>query len=183
MNIVNKDQAVTKLQNNELVCCMTDTVYGIQGLCNDIVFNKIIKLKKKKIEDGLIVIANHMHQVAHMIKWSHITNKDLERMMSYHCIATTYLLPAQPNISFSSEEEVAIRLIQDSGLLITQIIQDLGQPLLSTSCNTRGKDTAATLSEAVEYFDSKVYYVRSDSASSNTRPSLIVNLLRANKVR
>ncbi|ELA09157.1 SUA5/yciO/yrdC-like protein [Moraxella macacae 0408225] len=194
----NYKQAHDWLNDGKLLAYPTEAVWGLG--CDP--FNKqavldLLKLKNRKVEKGLIVLAPNITSVHDFLQ--HIPKQKqqviLKSWLAPKSQATTWLFPIPahlikftPNWITGGQKNLAIRVI--SHPLISKICQNLISPsnpygfLTSTSCNLSNLSPATTLHTAKSYFSDcqNVAFLQDETLKFN-QPSQIRHALTGEIVR
>jgi L-threonylcarbamoyladenylate synthase len=137
----------------------TESVFGLG--CNPDNYSavdKILQLKQRPIEKGLILIAASIKQLQPYIV---VSSKDLNKITSQKNSPTTWLVkPSEltPYWITGQHEKVAVRLTQHP--VAKHLCEQFPYPLVSTSANPGGKIPAKSSLKSRIYFGGNVdFYV------------------------
>lgn len=153
----------------------TESIFGLG--CNPQDFyatQKLLTLKQRPIEKGLILIAANIDQLRPYIS---ATEKNIHTILSPQKAPTTWLVKAStytPAWITGSHTKVAIRITKHP--VIKQMCNQLAAPLVSTSANPGGKPPARSRLKSRIYFGNKVDYYVPGSLGNIKNPSQIIDL-------
>lgn len=172
------------LKNNGVIAHPTDTVYGLSCLPkNKIAINNIIKLKRRDIDKGFILLANDIIYVT-----AYIDNKfvfDLERSFKktkQH--PTTFLVPKNnkmKKIITGGSDFIAIRLTNNP--LIKFLCERVDSAIISTSANIQGRTIAQSLLQLRKQFKGGLSFALPPINNNKIKPSAIINLVSGERIR
>ena len=174
-------QAAQYLKEGSVLAYPTEAVWGLGcDPYNEQAFYKILELKQRPIEKGVILLAGHIDQVSFLLDdlppdiYQQVVESWTERSPSER--ATTWLLPIQhqhiPKWLIGNHEQVAVRVTTHS--LCTALCNAFGGMIVSTSANLAGLAPARSLQEAHQYFKQDVDYLNGDLGLSQ-QPSRILD--------
>lgn len=172
-------QAQVILQHGGVLAYSTETVLGLGcNPNNQDATNKILWLKNRAVENGLIVVVENVESLQH---YSQTLNQEQITTIS-KTEKTTWLLPANdsvPNWVTGSHDKVAVRITNHpiAGLLSTST-----NGIISTSANISSYKTLASQNEVREWFGPHVDYIVIGEMGSE-KPSQIKDLLTGEVIR
>ncbi|MGA2655269.1 MAG: L-threonylcarbamoyladenylate synthase [Gammaproteobacteria bacterium] len=173
--------ALHVLQNGGIVIMPTDTVYGLHCDAHCLpAIEKIIALKQRDANKGLILIADSLERFAEYIE--PLPENISEKIRSHPGI--TWLVPAQKNISKLITGEfntVAIRICKNK--MIAQLSELLHSPLISTSANISHHPVAHNKNEIVQMFPEGVDLIIEGDVPEHAKPSEIRDAFTDKRVR
>ncbi len=154
MLITSKPKDLTSLfQNNGVWAYPTEAVFGLG--CNpddEVAVNKLLNVKKRPIDKGLILIAADFSQVEKYLK--PITKSQITFTQPSE---TTYIFPAlesAPNWLTGKFDSLAIRITRHP--LAKEMCQVLDSAIVSTSANLTGQEPAKTTKEVIQQLESTI---------------------------
>ena len=163
----------------------TEAVYGLG--CdpnNDVAITKLLSLKKRPWEKGLILVASDYLQLLPYIDDSQLTEAQRERVFSKWPGPFTFIMPIKPGISkllCGNFNSLAVRV--SSHPTIQAICQKLGKPLVSTSANHSGEEPAMSHSEILATFEGEIDALVAGSLGEQRKPSTIIDALSGKVLR
>lgn len=178
-NIVSLEQAVHLLKQGEVLAYPTEAVWGLGcDPYNENAFTKILQLKQRPIEKGVILLASDIQQVDFLFQ-SLPKSRYQEIIQSWsvatHQQATTWLFPITTHIPqwiVGQHSKVAVRVTQHP--LSQALCQSFANFIVSTSANPSGLSPATTLTQAQHYFKDDVFYV-DGRLGQQSKPSRIID--------
>jgi len=173
--------AARVINNNGVISYPTESVFGLG--CSPIseeAVNKILQLKQRPVEKGLILIAGELSQLEPYIN----INKEEEKKILNKKTATTWLVkksPLTPTWISGNHSKVAIRLSKHP--LITRLCSILNQPIVSTSANPSGANPAMSSLKSRQYFSTLVDIYLNDNTPLTGQPTSIIDLETSATIR
>lgn len=169
-----QDSLLAAFNNGEVIIYPTEAVMGIG--CdpdNEEAVNKLLALKQRSVDKGLILIAATYSQLLPYIDDRAIREDRRPTIFSSWPGPITWLLPKSnraPKWISGTHLKIATRV--PSYLPLTKLCERLGKPIVSTSANLSGESSCITIEEAKLQFGDKVIYVEG-SVQGRTSPSMI----------
>ncbi len=173
------------LQAGEVICYPTEAIYGLG--CdpdNQDAVTKLLTIKSRPIEKGLILIADNYGQCLPYVDDNIIPMDKRADIFSSWPGAITWLLPAKastPHWLTGGHDTIAIRVT--SHPIVKQLCQRFGKPIVSTSANVTGQTPVVSLLEARRQFGSQVGYYVEGELGGNATPSVIKNAMTGQVIR
>ena len=130
-------QAVEILKKEEVIAYPTEAVFGVG--CDpdsEVAVNRLLALKQRPVEKGLILIAANYAQLKPYIDDSMLTPAQRETIFSAWPGPVTFVFPAQPTTPrwlTGRFDSLAVRVTDHP--LVVELCQAFGKPLVST-CRT-----------------------------------------------
>ncbi|MBF0264016.1 MAG: threonylcarbamoyl-AMP synthase [Gammaproteobacteria bacterium] len=172
--------------NGGVIAYPTETVYGLG--CDpkqDSAIEKLLSLKQRPGNKGLIIIA---HELAQFKDFIQPLSSQQQRTIQSATQATTWIVPALPHLSellcgkhLSDDKKIAIRT--SSHPIIQSICNALQQPITSTSANISGQATCGNVKEIHKQFNNLLDYIIDGEVNENSKPSQIIDLLTGEIIR
>lgn len=170
--------AATALRAGDLVVLPTDTVYGVAADAFDAGGTaKIFRAKDRSRAFPLPVLVRSPKQVIGLVTRVPETAERL--MAAYWPGPLTLVVASDANLSWDlgeAEGTVAVRMPLDQ--ITLDVIRQVG-PLAVTSANLSGRPPARTVTEAQQSLGESVAVYVDGGARTDTAPSTIVDLTRA----
>jgi len=160
----------------------TESVFGLG--CNPGNFSaveKILLLKQRPIEKGLILIAADIEQ---LLPYIIVSDTDCEKIISTSTMPTTWLVePSEltPIWITGQHKKVAVRITQHS--IAQRLCEQLDYPLVSTSANVGGKPAARSNLKSRIYFGNEVDFYIGGQVGGLTSVSRIIDLETGTVIR
>ena len=156
---MNIEKIVKVLESGELVISPTDTVYGIMGdALNKESVKLVYEVKHRDYKKPLILLMNSIDMIKDYTL--DISDKEMDLMKKFYPGCMTLLLKRNSKVDgmiCNNGEYVGVRIPDNKDLL--SIIDKLGRPVFSTSCNISGNDVVRSVDEIDEEITSKIKYI------------------------
>ncbi|MCJ8320077.1 MAG: L-threonylcarbamoyladenylate synthase [Colwellia sp.] len=168
-----------------IIAYPTEAVFGLG--CdpdNDQAINKLLALKNRSRDKGLILLAGNYSQVLPYIDDSAIPQDKRFIVLSRWPGPITQILPANKNLSpliSGIFKTVAVRITNHPD--IVQLCKQTGKPIISTSANLSGEPTANTWQEVKQLFPQQLDYILKGQTLGLTKPSTIINAISGAVIR
>lgn len=147
-------QAVKIIQSGGVISYPTESVFGLGcDPLNESAVNRILRLKNRTVDKGLIIVAGDLKQLEAYIE---ISAEEEDKILKEKS-DTTWLVkksPLTPNWVSGKHQKVAVRVSKHP--LIVKLCQTINQPLISTSANPAGSTPATTSQQSSHYFSNNV---------------------------
>lgn len=180
------DQAAVVLQRGGVIAYPTEAVYGLGCDPKNLsAVKKILDLKQRKKEKGLILIASDYEQLKSYINPLDkiIENKLLESWKDQNT-AITWLVPVDYNISIYLKgqfDTLAVRVSHHP--IVKELCEKFGGAIISTSANIATQEAARTAEEVKQTFGDKVDFIIEGETNINAQPSEIRDALTDEIIR
>lgn len=175
-------QVLRAVRDGGVIAYPTEAVWGLG--CDPLDRNavmRLLKLKRRPVEKGLIVIASHFEDIE---PWLQPLNEKLEeRAFRTWPGPVTWLWPASPAAPpwiTGGSNKIAVRLTRQP---VAAALCDAAGPLVSTSANVTGQLPARTLTEVRLRFGLELDAVLPGALGRSPRPTTIRDLLTGRTVR
>lgn len=146
--------AVAVLKNKDVIAYPTEAVFGVG--CDpdsEVAVNRLLELKQRPIEKGLILIAASFEQLKPYIDDSTLTDAQRDAIFACWPGPVTFVFPAKtttPRWLTGHFDSLAVR-VTDHPLVIA-LCEAYGKPLVSTSANLTGLPPCRTDDEVRHQF-------------------------------
>ena len=147
-------QAALLIKQGRLVCFPTETVYALAAdAFNDVAVEHVFKLKGRQIHTPLAVMVPHLEMAQEYGKFN---QKALALGQKFWPGPLTLIVekkPHQPPLSTlinKGVDTIAIRVPDHP--MAQEILQAVNHPIVATSANPSGKESAITAMQIREYF-------------------------------
>ena len=154
---------MVKVEDNEVFIVTTDTLIGLAGKVNPIVFQKIFELKKRSLNKKLVIAIGSIDQ--------------LERMENLQDFHYDYINKYWPGSTTLIINDTAYRIPNQNGLL--DLLIDQG-PFYLTSANLSNCSTIKTIEEARNTFPNLRVF---DFGLGSNQPSIIIDTSTGKRLR
>ncbi len=179
-------QAVDILRKGGVIAYPTEAVYGLG--CNPqnlAAVKKILELKQRQKEKGLILVAADFEQFENYIQplERNIENKILESWKDKASVIT-WLVPVKKEISKYLKGEfdtLAIRVSHHP--LVKELCEVFAGAIISTSANISTHEAARTAQQVKKIFNDKIDFIVEGETDCNAQPSEIRDALTDKIIR
>jgi L-threonylcarbamoyladenylate synthase len=150
----NLHNAIRALNNKEVIAYPTEAVFGVG--CDpdsETAVMRLLALKQRPVEKGLILIAANFEQLKPYIDDSMLTDMQREAVFSCWPGPVTFVFPAKastPRWLTGRFDTLAVRVTDHP--LVVELCQVYGKPLVSTSANLTGQEPCRTVDEVLVQF-------------------------------
>jgi L-threonylcarbamoyladenylate synthase len=177
------EELVDIILQGGIIAYPTEAVFGLGCLANnEASLQRLLSLKKRSADKGLILIASQIEQLAPYIQ--PLKPEQIEKILKVHDNATTWLVPATLTTSpllTGKHQTLAVRITSHPP--IRQLCQQLDQPLVSTSANLSHQPAALTTQKVKEYFQEDIDGILDAPIGFQPTPSMIIDLKTGRIIR
>ncbi|WP_114767236.1 L-threonylcarbamoyladenylate synthase [Vibrio rhodolitus] len=171
----NFEQALSALQQGEVIAYPTEGVFGV-GCDPDSpqAIEKLLTLKQRPVEKGLILIAASYEQLLPYIDESQLTEEQLNTVKASWPGPYTWIMPASDKVSnwvSGQFDSIAVRVTDHP--LVQKICLAFGKPLTSTSANLSGLPPCMTTEEVEAQLGGELVAILRGETSGRDKPSEI----------
>lgn len=157
-NEIELSKTLKFLKENKTILYPTDTVWGIGcDALNEIAVAKIFKIKNREESKSLVILVNNIDMLKNYV--DEIPSKVLDVLKK--AIKPTTIIYNNPiglaNNVIANDNTVAIRIAKDE--FCKKLIENFGNPIVSTSANISGGDTPRSFKEIDPRILDEVDYV------------------------
>ena len=183
INLANIKKAKKLLDKSECVAIPTETVYGLAGNAySDLACNKIFKLKKRPINNPLIV---HYYNAKSLRKDCSYNDIFFKLYKKFCPGPITFILNLNKNskiskVATNKKKTIAVRFPRHP--MARNLLKKLKYPLAAPSANLSSKLSAVKSSDIKEDFGKKIKYVLDGGQSSIGVESTIIDLRNKPKI-
>jgi len=154
MSTIDLTNALNTLKNQGVIAYPTESVFGL-GCDPDspIAINKVLQLKNRSPNKGLILIAANIKQLQNYGDFSALSNQQLAIIKKTWPGPFTWVIPAKKDISkliTGDFNSVAVRV--SAHPIVQQLCQQFNKPIISTSANLSGLSPCTTSQQIYEMF-------------------------------
>lgn len=171
----NFEQVLNALQQGEVIAYPTEGVFGVG--CdpdNPDAIQKLLDLKQRPVEKGLILIAASYEQLLPYIDESQLTPEQLATVHATWPGPYTWIMPASDKVSnwvSGQFDSIAVRVTDHP--LVQKMCNAFGKPLTSTSANLSGLPPCMTTEEVEQQLGDKLVAILRGETSGRDKPSEI----------
>lgn len=180
------EQAVKVLQQGSVIAYPTEAVYGLGCDPKNLsAVKKILELKKRKKEKGLILIAANFEQLKPYLKsLDENTEKKILASWSSAEKAITWLVPVKEDVSEYLKgqfDTLAVRVSKHP--IVKELCEKFGGAIISTSANISNQEAARTAEQVKQIFENKIDFILEGETDMNAQPSEIRNAITNETIR
>lgn len=166
------NKAISVLKSGGIIAYPTEAVYGIGCLPSfENSIEKLLKLKQRPKEKGLILVAESIEQLSPYINISEdVRIKEVEASWPG---PVTWLLPVREEISdwiTGGSELIAVRVSDHN--IVRDLCSKVG-PIISTSANPASQAPAKTSQQVKIYFENRLDFIYSGALGDREQPTEI----------
>ncbi|WP_394128364.1 L-threonylcarbamoyladenylate synthase [Vibrio hepatarius] len=171
----NFERALSALKQGELIAYPTEGVFGVG--CdpdNPSAIKKLLELKQRPVEKGLILIAANYQQLLPYVDQQALSAEQLERVQQTWPGPVTWIMPSSDKVSnwvSGQHDSIAVRVTDHP--LVQKMCNAFGKPLTSTSANLTGEPPCVTTEQVYQHLGDKLVAVLEGQTGGRTNPSEI----------
>lgn len=168
-----------------IIAYPTEAVFGLG--CdpdNQQALEKLLALKERSSEKGLILLAANYSQLLPYIDDSNISQDKRFSVLSRWPDGITQLMPKNSKTSqllTGRFATIAVRLTSQPD--VVALCNTLNKPIVSTSANLSGEPPAKTWQEVEQYLSTQVDFIIKGKTLGYTQPSKIIDALTGETIR
>ncbi len=172
-------------QQGGIISYPTEAVFGLG--CdpgNDSAINKLLSLKQRSANKGLIILAGDYSQLQPYIDESKITEQEKSQILSRWPGAITQVLPVNKAISpllFGAFDSIAVRVTQHPDVIA--LCKRTNKAIISTSANLSGHPAVTTWQKVLQQFPTQLDYLIKTETLGFVTPSTIIDGLTGKVLR
>ena len=186
--VIDFKKASQALAEGGVVAYPTEAVYGLGcDPFNETAVMRLLKIKKRDVSKGLILIASDWDQIKPLVKLSKLGKRRKEILQNIHASwpgAVTWILPATkkvPKWITGKYDAVAIRISAHE--VVQKLCKSYGGPIVSTSANIAGTPPIKKAKEINEQFSESLDFIIDAKVGKLKKPTIICDALTGNVVR
>ena len=174
--------AIQQVNQGEVIAYPTEAVYGLG--CNPVdeeAVLKLLALKKRSIDKGLILIASSLEQLDCYLE---LTAEIVSRVQASGTDPVTWVIPAQswvPKWLTGNHSSLAIRITNHP--IARLLCEENKGPLVSTSANTNARPPAKKSWQVSKNLESKNLFIVAGEVGSLKQATPIFDVLSQHKFR
>ncbi|CUS47785.1 MAG: L-threonylcarbamoyladenylate synthase [Idiomarinaceae bacterium HL-53] len=182
---INFEDARATLAEHGLIAYPTEAVFGLGcAPYDEIAVRKLLQLKARPQEKGLILIAADYSQLLDYVDDSKIPQDKRFTVFSHWPGPTTLVLPAKPSVpSFLRGEHDTIAVRVTAFEPVRSLCKSLGMALVSTSANRAGEPELRSAEAVKSVFGEQIQWYMNVPVGASTAPSKIINPLTSEVLR
>lgn len=168
---------IADLHQGKVIAYPTEAVFGLG--CdpdNEQAVMKLLAIKQRPINKGLILIAADYQQLLPYIDDNQLTSRQKTNILATWPGGTTWVMPAAHNTphwltgDFSS---IAVRV--SAHPVVKQLCQAFGKPIVSTSANLSGQPAIDNIDTLRDQIGDKVSHIVPGAPDTTLQPSKIID--------
>jgi L-threonylcarbamoyladenylate synthase len=167
----------------EVIAYPTEAVWGLGcDPFNPDAVEKILRLKRRPMEKGLILIAAHISQFAPLLQ--ELNHQQVQKLENSWPAPITWLVPASravPEWIRGHHSSVALRVTNHP--VAAALCRVFGGPIVSTSANPGSRREARTALAVRRYFGGQLAAITPGKVGGEKNPSEIRDLVSGRKLR
>ena len=174
MNIVsdNIEEVGNCLLNEGVIAYPTESCFGLGSLVDSREsVERILELKKRPWQKGLIIIAANLEQLT---PWIDVKLDEYNQLVAKWPGAHTWIVnksASVPENVCGNHQKIAVRIPDHANA--RKLCEYVGQAIVSTSCNPATLNPATTTQEVLNYFDAQLDAVLDLPIGNYQQPSVI----------
>lgn len=179
------NSVVEAFQSGGVIAYPTEAVFGLG--CdpdNHAAVEKLLAIKKRPVEKGLILLAANYDQLLPYIDDNAITQDKRFSVLSRWPDGITQVISANkktPEFLTGAFDSIAVRITSQPD--VVALCKAVGKPIVSTSANLTGDSPCKTWQEVEQKLGDKVDYIVKGKTLGFTQPSKIINALTGEVIR
>jgi L-threonylcarbamoyladenylate synthase len=142
---------------------------------------KILKIKNRSWQKGLILVASDIDQVKPLL--SQLTQEQIERVCKSWPGPHTWVVPNNDLPKWLRGDHASIALRVSDHKTVKQLCDAIGGPMVSTSANPADKEPAKTALKVQCYFGDEIDYIVPGELSGLNQPTTIRDALTNKQLR
>lgn len=145
---------IEALKQQQVIAYPTEAVFGLG--CDpdsEVAVNKLLELKQRPWEKGLILIADNYEQLKSYVDDSKLNEQQRQAMFATWPGPVTWVIPAKnttPKWLTGQFDTLAVRVTNHE--LVKALCSEYGKPIVSTSANLSGLEPCRTTEEVIAQF-------------------------------
>lgn len=171
----NFEAVVQALHQGEVIAYPTEGVFGVGCDPDNLdAIDKLLTLKQRPIEKGLILIAANYQQLQPYIDDNQLSAEQLETVKSSWPGPVTWVMPVKEGASShltGQFNSIAVRVTDHP--LVQKLCLAFGRPLTSTSANLTGLEPCRTTEEVEQQLGDKLVAILDGKVGGRTQPTEI----------
>lgn len=185
MSRLHLQKAVHAIRHGGLVAYPTEAVYGLGcDPLNGHAVDRLLALKRRPVEKGLILIASDIGQLAPYIDLESLSEMRQQEILASWPGPTTWLIPVRASVPewlTGEHQTLAVRVTAHP--LARALCETAGFALVSTSANLTGHPPARNALQVRAVFNTQLDYILTGATGGLRKPSEIRHALSGNIIR
>lgn len=165
----NLNDFINKLNNGNIVCFKTDTIWGFSANSNNTnAIENLYRIKQRNLDKPFIFLIKKDEDISKYVKDVPAEAKKL--INKFWSGPLTIIFQARENLPllspYKKNKTIALRMPQDE--LTQQILSKINYPIPSTSVNIEGKPSLNTFEEISKEFKDEDFFILNVDNNQNT---------------
>jgi L-threonylcarbamoyladenylate synthase len=164
-----------RLHQGSIIAYPTEAVYGLGcDPLNESAVLRLLNLKKRNVNKGLILIAANVEQIMPYINTTHIPPDRMQQILASWPGPFTWVFPATekvPRWICGEHATVAVRVTAHP--VANALCVEFGRPLVSTSANVSDQLPAKTKHEVQKIFPEGIAFIVEGGVGNSEKPTEI----------
>lgn len=177
------NRATRLLEQGHVIAYPTEAIYGLGcDPLNESAVGKLLALKQRPVEKGLILIASSIQQLAPYLMTD--CPGILDKPRTTWPGPTTWIIPAQswvPHWITGAHNSLAVRVSKHPTVIA--LCENFGGPIISTSANISDKQPAKKPYQIINTFGSQTPYIVKGSTSGLDQATPIFDAVTGKRLR
>lgn len=175
--------ALQALMTDGIIAYPTEAVYGLGcSIFSECAVQKILTLKERPVEMGLIIIAADFMQIESLVE--PLSSQHLDKVWATWPGPTSWAWPKTdlvPAYIHGDWDSVVVRI--SAHPIVRQLCLDFGGPIVSTSANRHGEVPCRTAAEVAACFGQAVDYILPGDIGDLDKPTPIYDVMTGDVLR
>jgi L-threonylcarbamoyladenylate synthase len=176
-NLTAISNAVAALHNQQVIAYPTEAVFGLGcDPMNETAVLRLLTIKQRPIEKGLILIAANLAQLEHYVDLSKLTVQQIERINQTWPGPATWVMPAKaqvPKWLTGQFDSIAVRI--SAHPTVQRLCLAFGGPITSTSANLTGLTPCVTTAEVTQQLAPLLGAIVDETVGELAQPTTITD--------
>ncbi len=184
MTLLSLTEASQLIRKSEVIATPTEAVYGLSADPYQLdAVQKILSLKQRTPDKGLILIASDVSQLISWVDWPRLTPEQCEVILARWPGPITWIVPAKSTVSpllRGQFDTIAVRVTAHP--VMRALCQNCGHALVSTSANVSGEPPAKTIEAIAQQFG-PTFPILEGALGHSAQPTDIIDAMSGRRVR
>jgi len=171
------NNAVTALQNQQVIAYPTEAVFGLGcDPMNEIAVQRLLTIKQRPVEKGLILIAANLAQLERYVDLSKLTAEQINNINQTWPGPATWVMPAEaqvPKWLTGQFDSIAVRV--SAHPTVQTLCLAFGGPITSTSANLTGLTPCITAAEVANQLGPLLGAIVDEAVGELAQPTTITD--------
>jgi len=178
-NSIAISNAVTALRHQQVIAYPTEAVFGLGcDPMNETAVQRLLTIKQRPVEKGLILIAANLAQLDDYIDLSKLSAEQIDKINQTWPGPATWVMPAKaqvPKWLTGKFDSIAVRV--SAHPTVQTLCLAFGGPITSTSANLTGLNPCVTAVEVASQLGSLLGAIVDEAVGELAQPTTITDAL------